>query len=152
MTSLSRRRFFQAAGALAFAPTVARVARWLPPEEVVSAPGTSVGAPPPAVPPGTILQHVGECPPGFLPCDGRLVGVREYPTLYAAIGQTYGASPVRREFRVPDLNGRHTHGSDVSHQHSWAPENASHRHTWADLSHRHDVYSFAPTPRYVVKV
>ncbi|HEX5782581.1 MAG TPA: hypothetical protein VFX80_11700, partial [Solirubrobacteraceae bacterium] len=69
----------------------------------------------------------------------------------------YGVSPTRREFRVPDLDARHTHGvtpspHDHSHRHAWTEAVPSHRHSVAGHDHPVYVHLYAPAPRYVVKV
>lgn len=102
--SLSRRRFLGALVALPLAPTLARLARALPPVEAVAATTTAAAAP--AVPPGTVLAYAGDPPAGYLPCDGRYVSPRDYPELYKAIGKSFGVHPTLREFRVPDLRAR----------------------------------------------
>ena len=50
--------------------------------------------------------HVsGEAPTGFLPTDGRLLSINEYPTLYYVLGTTYGGDGVQT-FALPDLRNR----------------------------------------------
>ncbi|APV50543.1 hypothetical protein BWI17_13085 [Betaproteobacteria bacterium GR16-43] len=44
-------------------------------------------------------------PEGWLPCDGRLVWVFEYPELFKLIGTTYGGDG-QKKFGIPDLRGR----------------------------------------------
>lgn len=44
-------------------------------------------------------------PLGWLPCDGRLLSISEYDTLYALIGTTYGGDG-QSTFGLPDLRGR----------------------------------------------
>jgi microcystin-dependent protein len=59
------------------------------------------------VPIGSIFPFAGtQVPLGYLLCDGALVSRVEYPTLYQAIGSTYGASAGGEYFRLPDLRGR----------------------------------------------
>ncbi len=59
------------------------------------------------VPIGSIFPFAGtQIPLGYLLCDGALVSRVEYPTLYQAIGSTYGASAGGEYFRLPDLRGR----------------------------------------------
>lgn len=41
-------------------------------------------------------------PNGWLPCWGQSVSRKEYPRLFAAIGETYGAPDAER-FNLPDL-------------------------------------------------
>ena len=42
---------------------------------------------------------------GWLPCDGRLLSVEDYNTLFKLIGNAYGGDGVTG-FRLPDFNGR----------------------------------------------
>ena len=59
------------------------------------------------------VPYVGEirlfpfewAPYGWLPCDGRMVEVREYPMLSALISGTYGPAKDGK-FTLPDLRGR----------------------------------------------
>ncbi len=44
-------------------------------------------------------------PYGWLPCDGRLVSISEYETLFNLIGTTYGGDG-QTTFGLPDLRGR----------------------------------------------
>jgi microcystin-dependent protein len=44
-------------------------------------------------------------PVGWLDCDGRLVDISSYDTLFALIGTTYGGDGVTT-FALPDLRGR----------------------------------------------
>jgi microcystin-dependent protein len=44
-------------------------------------------------------------PVNFLPCDGRLVSVSQYQTLFTLIGTAYGGDGVST-FGLPDLRGR----------------------------------------------
>jgi microcystin-dependent protein len=44
-------------------------------------------------------------PIGWAPCDGRLLSISEYSTLYALIGTTYGGDG-QVTFGLPDLRGR----------------------------------------------
>lgn len=55
---------------------------------------------------GTIKIFAGSHPPiGWLPCDGRLVKIREYPDLYTVVGDTFGGNG-KTTFALPDLRGR----------------------------------------------
>ncbi|AFY49022.1 microcystin-dependent protein [Nostoc sp. PCC 7524] len=57
------------------------------------------------VPSGTGMEFWGSVlPSGWLWCDGSLYEPSQYPTLFAAIGYTFGQSGTR--FRVPDKRGR----------------------------------------------
>lgn len=44
-------------------------------------------------------------PTGFLPCDGSLVSISEYETLYNLLGTTYGGNGTTT-FGLPNLQGR----------------------------------------------
>jgi hypothetical protein len=56
------------------------------------------------VPTGTIMIYAGGVlPNGWLPCDGAVISVANYPRLYAAISTAYG-TPDDGLFCVPQLN------------------------------------------------
>lgn len=61
------------------------------------------------VPPGTIMAWAGpkgSIPAGWLMCDGSPVNQTDYPTLYSAIGTSWGyGGPFGTTFRLPDLRG-----------------------------------------------
>jgi microcystin-dependent protein len=44
-------------------------------------------------------------PTGWLACDGQLLAISQYDTLYAVIGTIYGGDGVQ-SFKLPDLRGR----------------------------------------------
>jgi microcystin-dependent protein len=44
-------------------------------------------------------------PPGWLPCDGRLLPIAQYEALYTLLGTTYGGDGITT-FGIPDLQGR----------------------------------------------
>lgn len=52
------------------------------------------------------------CPEGFLPADGQMLQIRDYPVLYSIIGSTYGGDD-REKFVLPDLRGRVIVGAGV---------------------------------------
>lgn len=55
---------------------------------------------------GTIKIFAGcHAPVGWMPCDGRIVKIREFPDLFTVIGSTYGGNG-RTTFSLPDLRGR----------------------------------------------
>ncbi|PZX17836.1 microcystin-dependent protein [Breznakibacter xylanolyticus] len=55
---------------------------------------------------GSIVLFAGNfAPEGWLFCDGQLLPVNQYQTLYAVIGVTYGGDG-RNTFALPDLRGR----------------------------------------------
>lgn len=56
---------------------------------------------------GVIQMFAGSTPPaGWLLCDGSAVSRTTYATLYAAIGDTWGAGDGSTTFNLPDLRGR----------------------------------------------
>ncbi|MGN6372584.1 MAG: phage tail protein [Solirubrobacteraceae bacterium] len=55
---------------------------------------------------GEIRLFAGNfAPVGWAPCDGRLLPVSEYDTLFTLLGTTYGGDGVQN-FGLPDLRGR----------------------------------------------
>jgi microcystin-dependent protein len=52
-----------------------------------------------------ILVGFNFAPSGFFPCDGRLLPISEYETLFNLIGTTYGGDG-QNTFALPDLRGR----------------------------------------------
>jgi len=52
-----------------------------------------------------ILATYNRTPQGFVPCDGSLLSIANYPYLYQLIGTTYGGDG-KTNFAVPDLRGR----------------------------------------------
>lgn len=64
-------------------------------------------------PPGTVLPYAGaSAPTGYLLCYGQAVSRTTYATLFAIIGETYGAGDASTTFNVPDLRGRFPLGKD----------------------------------------
>ena len=55
---------------------------------------------------GLIAIAPAVVPAGWLVCDGRLVARAAYPTLFTAIGATYGAGDGATSFALPDLRPR----------------------------------------------
>lgn len=49
-------------------------------------------------------------PNGYLPCEGQELSTRQYPQLYALIGNTFGGN--QRTFNLPDLQGLFIRGLD----------------------------------------
>jgi len=109
----------------------------------------------PVIPAGTILPVTNDyLPPGWLPCDGRLVSVRDFPALYAAIGQRYGVDDRTHRFRLPDMRGGYvTGGCSDNHNHSHridvVPSN--HTHTINQSSHWHGEWHFFQPAAYLIK-
>jgi microcystin-dependent protein len=62
---------------------------------------------------GMVMDFAGAAaPPGWLLCQGQSVLRADYPTLFTAIGTTYG-SVDGTHFNVPDLGGRVTAGKEA---------------------------------------
>jgi len=60
-----------------------------------------------AVPAGVISPFGGTAAPsGYLLCDGAAISRTTYATLFAVIGESYGAGDGSTTFLVPDLRGR----------------------------------------------
>jgi microcystin-dependent protein len=57
------------------------------------------------LPAGTLIDYAGTVEPsGWMLCDGRQLTTAAYPTLFAAIGYSYGGSGAN--FNIPDFRGR----------------------------------------------
>lgn len=55
---------------------------------------------------GEIRPFAGNfVPPGWLPCDGRLLSISTYDVLYSLLGTAFGGDG-RTTFAIPDLRGR----------------------------------------------
>lgn len=62
---------------------------------------------------GTVLSYAGQIAPyGYLLCDGANYLVKDYPDLYAVIGNTYGGDSTN--FNVPNLVDKFIQGSNTS--------------------------------------
>ena len=97
---------------------------------------------------GEIIIFGGNfAPGGYLPCDGRLLPISQYETLFNLIGTTYGGDG-QATFALPDYRGRVLVGDDATHPLGWrsGTENvtltttqlAAHSHTLpcaADFNH-----------------
>lgn len=67
------------------------------------------------LPAGSIIQWSTNTPPAnWLICDGSAVSRSLYPSLFAAVGTTYGAGDGSTTFNLPDLRGRVAVGRDGS--------------------------------------
>lgn len=65
------------------------------------------------VPSGTVTAFAGPTPPsGYLECNGQAISRSTYATLYAAIGNYWGAGDGSTTFNVPDLRGEFLRGLD----------------------------------------
>jgi len=51
------------------------------------------------------LFGFGYAPPGWLPCDGTALHVRDFAPLFSLIGNSYGGDGTN-DFRLPNLTGR----------------------------------------------
>lgn len=68
-----------------------------------------------SVPAGAVSAFAMSTPPsGWLECDGSTVSRTTYATLYAAIGDTFGAGDGSTTFALPDLRGEFVRGWDNS--------------------------------------
>jgi microcystin-dependent protein len=64
--------------------------------------------------PGEVISYAGDelnMPPGWMVCDGRALDTTEYPSLYTAIGYSWGRTDDL--FHLPDLRGRFLRGVDM---------------------------------------
>lgn len=64
---------------------------------------------------GMIMAWGGQknnMPAGWHECNGALLSTSQYPALYAAIGESFGASPPDGQFYLPDLRGQFVRGVD----------------------------------------
>lgn len=69
---------------------------------------------PPVFPAGMVVASAGVVPPdGWLICAGQEVLKADFPELYAAIGDSFGAGSDPSFFRLPDLRGRVIAGPDA---------------------------------------
>ncbi len=62
---------------------------------------------------GYVMAFAGAAdnvPPGYFLCDGRELAKSQYPELYTALGDTYGATATT--FFIPDLRGEFLRGLD----------------------------------------
>ena len=67
-------------------------------------------------PAGIIMPFAGTvAPENYLFCDGSAVSRSTYATLYAVIGDTFGAGDGSSTFNLPDLSGRVPLGVSQSH-------------------------------------
>ena len=58
-----------------------------------------------SLPAGTVIQFAGTtAPAGYLACDGSTVNRDDYPSLFSAIGTTYGGDAINT-FILPNLTG-----------------------------------------------
>lgn len=96
----------------------------------------------PSVPVGTILAYGGQVTgehrerlwrSGYLPCDGTtLQRTPDLEPLFAAIEMFWGGDSGRKEFRVPNLQGRFVRGANQDQKNVKFEEDESFRETWGD--------------------
>src|SRR5215475_8539475 len=76
---------------------------------------------------GEIRAFAGPNPPaGWILCDGREVKEADYPQLYAAIGDLWGASAPGK-FKLPDLRGSFLRGWNEKRSDNWSDPEAANR-------------------------
>ncbi|WP_144789227.1 phage tail protein [Lysinibacillus fusiformis] len=87
------------------------------------------------------LFSFDKIPQNWLPCDGRLLLIRQHTALYSLIGNRYGGDG-KTTFALPDLQGRvPLHKSDQIAYASIGGE-ATHSLTTNEMpSHTHEVYA-----------
>ncbi len=67
------------------------------------------------LPSGIISCYAGSvCPEGWLFCHGTELLRSEYPSLFNAIGTTYGSGDGSTTFNIPNIKGRYIKGVDES--------------------------------------
>lgn len=102
---------------------------------------------------GTIVWYGSSATPtGYLKCDGSIVSRETYTSLFAVVGETYGAGDGASTFQLPDLRGRsplgsgtgsgltaRTAGTSVGEETHvlTSAEIASHTHSIAESPHTH---------------
>lgn len=90
------------------------------------------------------LAAFDRIPAGWAPCDGQLLSINEYRSLYDVIGTRYGGDG-RRTFALPDLRGRVAVHADEQFPLGVAGGSARHALTADELpAHRHDLLVAAP--------
>jgi microcystin-dependent protein len=66
-------------------------------------------------PVGSLIQYVGAtAPTGWLLCQGQILAISLYPSLFSVIGNVYGGNGVT-QFALPDLRGRVALGASGSY-------------------------------------
>ena len=105
---------------------------------------------------GIVMPFAGSTvPQGYLLCDGSAVSRTDYATLYAVVGDTYGAGDGSTTFNLPDMSGRvvlgqssnHTIGStggsvDVT---LTSAQIAQHTHNVPQHGHQHTIKATTPS-------
>src|SRR5204862_5941115 len=78
-------------------------------------------------PAGSIMAYLGTIPPpGWLLCDGTVVGRTAYARLFAVIGTSSGSGDGSSTFHLPDLRGMFLRGVNGSRSDTnfWDPDAA----------------------------
>jgi hypothetical protein len=100
------------------------------------------------VPAGSLIWYASsKVPAGYLLCDGQAVKRLQYPSLFAAIGVTFGPGDYRSTFNLPDLRGKMVRGwgpvNSLDPQRAFGTDQESttgkHRHSITDTGHTHGV-------------
>lgn len=61
---------------------------------------------------GTIVMFGSDATPeGWLPCDGDVVSIDDYPELFAVIGESFGEQPTPSTFVLPDMRWKFPYGA-----------------------------------------
>lgn len=99
--------------------------------------------------PGAVMYYAMQTPPaGWLVCDGSSHPIATYPTLHAAIGNTFGGDATT--FKLPDLRGEFIRGwddgrgVDAGRTFGSFQDDAFESHTHTDSGHVHDLNSQHP--------
>ncbi|MEL6089578.1 phage tail protein [Bartonella schoenbuchensis] len=107
-------------------------------------------------------------PEGWLLCDGKAYSRKDYASLFAAIGETWGSGDENTTFNVPDLRGMFLRGLDSqrgidknrvlgskqddaikSHTHTGTIDSAGeHKHEFAEQIFTVDAAKGSSLPRY----
>lgn len=110
---------------------------------------------------GSVYLFAGNtAPQGFLLCDGSAVSRDTYATLYAVIGDTYGAGDGATTFNLPDLSGRvvlgtsstytlASTGGEESHALT-STEIPSHTHVIPSHTHAHTIKATTPSLSHTI--
>jgi microcystin-dependent protein len=90
------------------------------------------------VPSGSLIQYAGSIAPnGWMLCQGQLLNISSYTSLFSVLSNTYGGDGVTT-FALPDLRGRVTVGSNSLYPLSSTGGSASHTLTISQMpSHNH---------------
>lgn len=92
---------------------------------------------------GSVYLFAGStAPQGFLLCDGSAVSRDTYATLYAVIGDTYGAGDGSTTFNLPNISGRVVLGTSSTYTLASTGGEESHVLTSTEIpSHDHEIPS-----------